>query len=131
MKKKGFQFFKIISSINQLRLPLKFVEKFGHELSNVALLKVNDGKNWSLELRKTNNEIAFHNNWLEFVEYYSISVGHLLVFKYYRNSNFRVAIFDMTCSEITYPKEVDNQDESEEEMLSKYLNFRCVWIQFI
>ncbi|KAL5714405.1 hypothetical protein ACHQM5_016371 [Ranunculus cassubicifolius] len=106
------------------RLPMKFVQKFGHELSNVALLKVNDGKNWSFDLRKANNEIVFHNNWLEFVEYYSISLGHLLVFKYDGNSSFDVAIFDMTCSEITYPEEVNNDEEPSgtEERTDEFLN---------
>ncbi|KAF9603495.1 hypothetical protein IFM89_036768 [Coptis chinensis] len=41
----------------------------------------------------------------KFVEYYSISTGHFLVFKYNGASDFRVLIFDMTACEISYPDE--------------------------
>ncbi|PIA56140.1 hypothetical protein AQUCO_00700471v1 [Aquilegia coerulea] len=113
--KKGFEFCKIIhSNIIQdqcLILPLKFIQKFGNDVSNAAILKVSDGKRWHVELRKTDSQIMFHNGWQEFVDYYSISTGHFLVFKYIGNSTFRVFIFDTTCSEIGYPNNVDNLKE--------------------
>ncbi|KAF5187982.1 B3 domain-containing transcription factor vrn1 [Thalictrum thalictroides] len=114
-KKKGFEFCKIIhSNIIQdqcLILPLKFVQNYGNDVSNAAVLKVPDGKRWHVELRKTDGQITFHNGWQELVEYYSISTGHFLVFRYNGNSTFRVIVFDATCSEIDYPNNVDNLQE--------------------
>ncbi|KAJ1400080.1 DNA-binding barrel domain superfamily [Sesbania bispinosa] len=54
-------------------------------------------------LKKCGKHILFCNKWEEFVEYYSISYGCHLVFKYKGNSKFNVLIFDATSVEIYYP----------------------------
>ncbi|XP_026378483.1 B3 domain-containing transcription factor VRN1-like [Papaver somniferum] len=84
-------------------LPKKFVNKFGTELGDVAFAVVPNGTIWRIELKKTKTMIWFENGWDKFMDYYSISVGHLLVFKYEGNSVFHVIIFDMSATEIEYP----------------------------
>ncbi|MCL7047321.1 hypothetical protein MKW94_015585, partial [Papaver nudicaule] len=55
---------------------------------------------WRVELKKTKTKIWFEKGWDEFMDYYSINVGHLLVFRYDGNSLFHVTIFDMSATEI-------------------------------
>ncbi|KAL5858075.1 hypothetical protein ACOSQ3_005533 [Xanthoceras sorbifolium] len=94
-------FFKVILADTlqdkKLRIPEKFVRKFGEELSDVAT------RVWHLRLTKDGNKFWFHVGWDDFVKYHSICVGYFLVFKYGRNSNFDVLIFDITACEIQYP----------------------------
>ena len=71
---------------------------FGDELSTSATLIVPSGGTWKVGLLKAEGSIWFCDGWEDFVEFYSISVGHLLVFRYERNSNFHVVIFDTTAT---------------------------------
>ncbi|KAG8637630.1 B3 domain-containing transcription factor VRN1 isoform X2 [Manihot esculenta] len=100
-------FYKLmIASILQdkkLRIPGKFVKKYGDELSSIATLTVPNGRIWLVELEKVDKKLWFHNGWHEFVEHYSIRVGYFLVFRYGGESNFNVYIFDLAVSEISYP----------------------------
>ncbi|GLT86316.1 hypothetical protein SLE2022_044610 [Rubroshorea leprosula] len=96
----------IVASILQekkLRIPHKLIKKYGDELASVAMLTVPSGRVWVVELRKANQKLWLDTGWQEFVEYYSICVGYLLVFKYEGNSCFAVQIFDLAASEIKYP----------------------------
>ncbi|KAK3195652.1 hypothetical protein Dsin_026962 [Dipteronia sinensis] len=100
-------FFKIIrhSTLQdkKLGIPKVFVKKFGNELSTVATITVPNGRVWKVELMKDGTNIWFHGGWHEFVEYHSISTGYFLLFRYEKNSNFHVFIFDMSACEIRYP----------------------------
>ncbi|XVF15647.1 hypothetical protein REPUB_Repub09cG0172500 [Reevesia pubescens] len=113
---KAPHFFKIVLENtlqdDKLGIPRKFVKKYGNAMSNQALLKVPSGKIWMVELSKCDGQIWFQKGWREFAEYYSLSRGHFLVFRYEGNCNFHVLIFDMSASEINYPytKADDNQD---------------------
>ncbi|TXG64425.1 hypothetical protein EZV62_011419 [Acer yangbiense] len=102
-----FHFFKVILPATleekKLRIPEKFVRKFGDELSDVAKLRVPNGRVWHVRLTKDGNKIWFHVGWNDFVKYHSICVGYFLVFKYGKNSNFDVLIFDVSACEIQYP----------------------------
>ncbi|KAI9181512.1 hypothetical protein LWI28_015737 [Acer negundo] len=102
-----FHFFKVILPATleekKLRIPEKFVRKFGDELSDVATLRVPNGQVWHVRLTKDGKKIWFHVGWHDFVKYHSICVGYFLVFKYGKNSNFDVLIFDMTACDIQYP----------------------------
>ncbi|KAH9697015.1 B3 domain-containing transcription factor VRN1 [Citrus sinensis] len=89
------------------RIPLKFVGQFGDELSSIAKLAVPDGRVWQVGLTKFGRKIWFDQGWQNFVESQSISAGYFLLFKYEKNSIFRVLIFDMTACEIDYPYEDD------------------------
>ncbi|KAK1576109.1 hypothetical protein Q3G72_011029 [Acer saccharum] len=100
-------FFKIIrhSTLQdkKLGIPKVFVKKFGNELSTVATITVPNGRVWKVVLTKDGTKIWFHSGWHEFVEYHSISTGYFLLFRYEKNSNFHVFIFDMSACEILYP----------------------------
>ncbi|KAK1558771.1 hypothetical protein Q3G72_006385 [Acer saccharum] len=102
-----FHFFKVMLPATleekKLMIPEKFVRKFGDELSDVASLRVPNGQVWHVRLTKDGKKIWFHVGWHDFVKYHSICVGYFLVFKYGKNSNFNVLIFDMTSCEIQYP----------------------------
>ncbi|KAJ6927137.1 hypothetical protein NC651_011264 [Populus alba x Populus x berolinensis] len=89
--------------LNSSKIPKKFVNKYGDELSSVATLTVPCGRICLVELQKVNGKLWFHNGWHEFVECYSIRVGYFLVFIYEGKSNFNVHMFDLTVSEIKNP----------------------------
>ncbi|KAJ0076994.1 hypothetical protein Patl1_35831 [Pistacia atlantica] len=84
------------------KIPQKIVTKFGDDLSSVATITVPNGRVWKFGVVKERGKVWFGNGWSEFVEYFSIGPGHLLVFQFKSNSNFHV-IFDMTAFEIEYP----------------------------
>ncbi|OVA05171.1 B3 DNA binding domain [Macleaya cordata] len=119
-EKKGSNFFRIIHSFiienRRLGLPRKFVRKFGKELSEVGVIIVS-GKMWHVELSKADGEISFQNGWQEIMDYYSIRIGHFLVFKYDGNSRFHVLIFDMSASEIEYPSHTEDFEEQNHERI--------------
>ncbi|RHN45637.1 putative transcription factor B3-Domain family [Medicago truncatula] len=84
-------------------MPRKFVEKYGEGLSNAIYLKTPNGAKWKLNLLKINGKIWFEKGWKEFAEHHSLAHGHLLLFKYLRNSRFLVRIFEKSALEINYP----------------------------
>ncbi|KAK2665189.1 hypothetical protein Ddye_003763 [Dipteronia dyeriana] len=88
----------------KLNLPENFVTKFGNELSAVAVLRVPNGRVWHVGLTKRGNKIWFQDGWHDFVEYHSICAGYFVFFRYEKNSNFHVLIFDITACEILYPR---------------------------
>ncbi|MBA0793824.1 hypothetical protein Gohar_018207, partial [Gossypium harknessii] len=76
------------SIVDGQRIPRKFVKNHGNGMSSPALLQVPSGEVWKVELTKSDGKICFENGWLEFANHYSLELGHLLVFRYDRNSNF-------------------------------------------
>ncbi|XP_045792849.1 putative B3 domain-containing protein Os03g0621600 [Trifolium pratense] len=104
---KPTHFFKIICDQNllegKLMMPRKFVQKYGEGLTKIIYLKTPNGAKWKLNLVKSDGKIWFEKGWKEFVEYHSLVHGHLIVFKYERNSHFEVQIFDKNACEIKYP----------------------------
>ncbi|TYI99747.1 hypothetical protein E1A91_A13G038900v1 [Gossypium mustelinum] len=78
--KKSCIFYKLmVASIlhdKKLKIPNKFVKKFGHELSSIATLSVPSGRLWLVELRKENKRVWLDCGWTVFVEYYSICSDH-------------------------------------------------------
>ncbi|KAK3420439.1 hypothetical protein EUGRSUZ_G01245 [Eucalyptus grandis] len=100
-------FFKIILSdtleSGKLGIPKSFLRRCGKDLSNSVLLQVPGGSTWTIELEKCNNDmVSLWKGWQDFMEYYSIGHGHLIVFKYIGNSTFGIIIFDKSTSEIDY-----------------------------
>ncbi|AES68278.2 B3 DNA-binding domain protein [Medicago truncatula] len=89
--------------LSLVQIPDEFITRFGNELDNVATITVPDGREWDMELKKCGGQVFFCNNWQHFAEYYSISYGCYLDFKYEGNSNFVVVIYDPTFVEISYP----------------------------
>ncbi|XP_031271395.1 B3 domain-containing transcription factor VRN1-like [Pistacia vera] len=104
-------FFKVILP-STLEAKMLFVTKFGDELSSVATITVPNGRVWKFGVVKDRGKIWFSNGWSECVEYYSISPGHLLVFRFKSKSNFHVVIFDMSAFEIEYPISDGEEPES-------------------
>ncbi|OVA02262.1 B3 DNA binding domain [Macleaya cordata] len=98
-------------------LPRNFVRKFEKELSDVAIVMVPCGTIWRVELRKAKGEIWFEKGWQEFMDYYSIGIGHFLIFRYDGNSHFHVIIFDMSACEIEYPCHTKDLEESNHERI--------------
>lgn len=98
------------------RIPESFVNRFRDELSALAKLSVPNGHVWQVGLTIDGENIWFQESWHDFVQYYSISIGYFLVFKYAKNSTFQVLIFDKTACEIQYPynaQEAVNDEQAE------------------
>ncbi|RHN45641.1 putative transcription factor B3-Domain family [Medicago truncatula] len=103
---KPIQFFKIILAQNllqgNLRMPRKFVEKYGKGLPKAICLKTPNGAKWRLNLVKSDGKIWFEKGWKQFAEHHSIGHGHLLLFRYEKTSKFEVQIFGKSALEIDY-----------------------------
>ncbi|KAL2905740.1 hypothetical protein RDABS01_004450 [Bienertia sinuspersici] len=100
-------FFKIILTprldLLQLGIPSKFMATHGNDISNVVYLNTPPGKVWKFELVTKNGKTLLQKGWPEFVKFYSLKHGHLLVFKYEGNSHFDMVICDKSATEIEYP----------------------------
>ncbi|KAF7803593.1 B3 domain-containing transcription factor VRN1-like isoform X2 [Senna tora] len=98
-------FFKIIlkSSLQSIRIPNKFTGRYGGGLPNPVFLKPPDGKEWRIYWTKHDNGFWLQNGWEEFASFYSLNMGHLVLFKYEGTSQFVVHIFDQSATEIEYP----------------------------
>ena len=84
-------------------MPEIFVQKFGDQLSPIVTVNGPNGQVWKLGLENENDTICFSDGWEKFLDHYSISLGHLLIFKYEGNSVFNVLeIFDATACKIGY-----------------------------
>ncbi|KAJ4822046.1 hypothetical protein Tsubulata_036776 [Turnera subulata] len=95
-------FFKFITDSTprdgKLGLPVKFVKRYGKEMSSAVQLKVPNGD----------------NGFRCFMEHYSLTCGSLLVFQYEGNYLFNVYIFDESATEIAYPLIKNKQDKVDE-----------------
>ncbi|XP_042974807.1 B3 domain-containing transcription factor VRN1-like isoform X2 [Carya illinoinensis] len=104
---KSPHFFKIIPPDSlrdgKLRIPTRFIRRYGESLSNLALIKLPNGAEWKLELAKCDGKVWLKKGWREFMEYSSLKQGHLLVFRYEGKSHFCVLLFDESATEIDYP----------------------------
>ncbi|PRQ50581.1 putative transcription factor B3-Domain family [Rosa chinensis] len=117
-------FFQIIledtSRDIKIRIPKKFVMKYGEDVSNSAFLKLPSGSEWEVELTRCNGKVWFERGWPEFSKFCSLDYGDFLVFRYEGNSIFQVCIFDRTATEIDYPitmpdmEKTDHEDEEDD-----------------
>ncbi|KAJ7950732.1 B3 domain-containing protein [Quillaja saponaria] len=116
---KLIQFFKIILDgalrDGKLRIPRKFLMKYGKGLSNSMLLKLPNGAEWRVNLTKHNGEVWIQDGWKEFADYYSLCHGYLVLFKCESSSCFHVHIFDFSAVEIDYPDPINNGSAEEAE----------------
>uniref|UniRef100_A0A2N9JCA9 TF-B3 domain-containing protein n=1 Tax=Fagus sylvatica TaxID=28930 RepID=A0A2N9JCA9_FAGSY len=103
---KAPHFFKIILADSlrdgKLKIPKKFIRKYGQGLSNQAFLKLPNGAQWKVELTEGDGEVWLQKGWLEFVKYNSVRQGNFMIFRYEGNSDFYVLIFDESATEIDY-----------------------------
>lgn len=91
------------------------MKKYGDKLSNPVLLKLPNGSEWPVELRRWDGKAWFDNGWPDFSEFYSLRCGHWLVFQYEGNSKFNVFIFDRSCTEIDYPQAMPQMDSADQD----------------
>ncbi|CAI8612447.1 unnamed protein product [Vicia faba] len=95
-------------------IPIKFVNKYGEGLPTAICLKTPNSLDWKINFVKIDGKIWFEKGWKEFEEYYSLSHGHLLVFRYEGTTHFEVRIFDKSTLEINYPLDrvqVNNEED--------------------
>ncbi|KAL3616461.1 hypothetical protein CASFOL_039851 [Castilleja foliolosa] len=108
-------FFKIIldPKSNRLKVPIHFIKKYGLALPNPVFLRAPRGPSFKVELIiNSDGETWLEKGWDKFRDYNSIDFGYFLVFKFDRNSSFRVLIFDKASPEIKYPSDANNHDET-------------------
>ncbi|KAH9695825.1 B3 domain-containing transcription factor VRN1 [Citrus sinensis] len=121
MLESPFHFFKVILPSpprdKKLMIPPLFAIKFGHELTNAATLTLPNGRQSQVSLKKDGRNVWFRDGWHEFVEIHSITPGYFLVFKYEKNSRFRVHIFDTTACEIKCPCMSEESENVKDEMV--------------
>ncbi|XP_026428235.1 B3 domain-containing transcription factor VRN1-like [Papaver somniferum] len=103
-------------------LPKEFTDKCGTELSDNAIIKVPNGGIWHIGLRNAEGVILFQSGWPEFMEFYSICVGHVLLFRYDGNSEFQLHIFGIDATEIEYPSHANENANNEVEMTSTHMD---------
>ncbi|KAI4330331.1 hypothetical protein MLD38_028629 [Melastoma candidum] len=102
-------FFKVIlhedlHKTHSLKVPTKFVRKYGTNLSNLVHLKLPNGDAWAVELQRDDHGgLSLRKGWADFIEYCCICLGYFLVFRYEGDSCFHVVVFDATACEIEYP----------------------------
>lgn len=101
-------FYKIIlpSIISdcKLRIPEDFAKAYEDELSSYATLVVPNGRVFRAKLEKSEEMLWFNKGWKDFADHLSIRCGFFIVFEYEGNSKFKVHVFDLTATEIQYPK---------------------------
>ncbi|BBH07841.1 hypothetical protein Prudu_019884 [Prunus dulcis] len=83
----------------------KFVMEYVDGLSNPVYLKLPSGSEWKIELRRWDGEGS--------PKFYSLDLGHWLVFGYEGNSKFRVCIFDGSCTDVYYPLTMPQMEETQ------------------
>ncbi|POO02675.1 B3 DNA binding domain containing protein, partial [Trema orientale] len=88
---------------NKLRIPPKFVRKYGENLTNSVFVKLPCGSKWKMDLMEQDNKIWFEKGWPDFAKHYALKRGSLLIFRYEGNSEFHAVIFDASTVEIDYP----------------------------
>ncbi|PRQ47791.1 putative transcription factor B3-Domain family [Rosa chinensis] len=120
------RFFKVIvdeTSSIKLKIPPKFVKKYGDYLSKSVRLKLPSGCQWEVEVTESDSEAWFEKGWQEFFKFYSLDSGHFLLFTYQGNSMFEVCIFDRTATETEYPIIIDDsyvEDDNSIEILNDF-----------
>ncbi|CAN0923154.1 B3 domain-containing protein At3g18960 [Linum grandiflorum] len=126
------RFFRIILQhaivAKKLMIPRKFISENGQQLlgCDAATLEVPTGDKWDVGLETDRRGFVWFcsHGWEEFTEFYSLDIGHFLLFQYKGHSaNFSVVICDRSAVEIDYPTlsraanvgravEIESEDDS-------------------
>ncbi|GAA0154964.1 hypothetical protein LIER_12801 [Lithospermum erythrorhizon] len=106
-------FFQIIINSTlqdgKLKIPNKFSNEHGNELSDSVTLAVPVGGCWDVAVKRDgDNTMWLHGGLLKFIEDNSIEIEYFLTFKYKGDSKFVVHIFDLTATEIVYTDKNDS-----------------------
>ncbi|KAL9665427.1 hypothetical protein QQ045_020847 [Rhodiola kirilowii] len=102
------KFYRIITAQvttrSKLRLPSKFVERYGENLPGFVYLQVPTGAKWRVEVKKKKDGVWFGKGWFRFAENLGVKYGHFLMFDYdVMHAVFHVVAIDMSAVEIEYP----------------------------
>uniref|UniRef100_A0A7N0UU68 TF-B3 domain-containing protein n=2 Tax=Kalanchoe fedtschenkoi TaxID=63787 RepID=A0A7N0UU68_KALFE len=116
------KFFRIITADittrSKLKLPRKFVKRYGANVPRNVRLQVPTRAEWRVEVKKNSDGVWLGKGWVKFAESLGIRYGHFLVFDYdVVHDVFHVLALDMSAVEIEYPT-VSSIDDNEEEDLS-------------
>ncbi|KAJ1266104.1 hypothetical protein BS78_08G125700 [Paspalum vaginatum] len=95
------RFFKIMVGDfqNRMIIPKEFAANFRGQISEQVKLEAPDGKTYTVQVTKEQNELVLRSGWAEFASAYELELGELLVFRTSENSHFKVRIFDKSCCE--------------------------------
>ncbi|KAK4347847.1 hypothetical protein RND71_034186 [Anisodus tanguticus] len=85
------------------RIPEDFASRYCKNMLNPVYLEVPSGEVWEVEVEHSQGQIWLDEGWQDFTDYYSISCGHFLMFRYNARSHFNVTIFDLSAAEIEHP----------------------------
>ncbi|XP_055803496.1 B3 domain-containing transcription factor VRN1-like [Solanum dulcamara] len=113
------QLFSIIVTKKEfMRIPVVFASKHCNDMLNPVFLEAPHGKAWEVEVENSEGQIWLAQGWKEFSNYYSISIGNFLIFRYNARAHFDVTIFDLSGAEIKYPIDdsMDISDHSTESL---------------
>ncbi|XP_021321796.1 B3 domain-containing protein LOC_Os12g40080-like [Sorghum bicolor] len=81
-------------------IPKKFVANIREKISEQVILKVPNGKTYTVEVaEEQQNELVLRSGWAEFASAYELELGDLLVFTNNGNSHLTVRIFDRSACE--------------------------------
>lgn len=86
-------------SSEQLKIPIKFIERLeGRTFGSVSLIGPS-GNTWHVDLIQQNDILFFHDGWSEFLRDHFIENGDTLVFRYDGTLQFTVQVFDQNACE--------------------------------
>ncbi|WMV55451.1 hypothetical protein MTR67_048836, partial [Solanum verrucosum] len=94
------------------RISVVFAERHCKDMLNHVFLQAPYGKAWKVEVEHSQGQIWLVKGWKEFSDYYAISIRQFLIFGYNARDHFDVTIFDMSTTEIEYPIEDIESDDS-------------------
>jgi len=91
---------KTPNSLIMQTIPKKFVANIREKISEQVILKVPNGKTYTVEVaEEQQNELVLRSGWAEFASAYELELGDLLVFTNNGNSHLTVRIFDRSACE--------------------------------
>ena len=76
------------------QIPKRIVNLCGDSLSSSVILELPCGLRWEVGLTKCHGKVWIDKGWTDFLKFYSLGHGDLIVFKYEGNSQLHVLIFD-------------------------------------
>ncbi|KAJ8544725.1 hypothetical protein K7X08_017308 [Anisodus acutangulus] len=85
------------------RIPEDFDTIYCKNMLNPVYLEVPSGEVWEVEVKHYQGQTWLAKGWKDFTDYYSISSGYFLIFRYNNRSHFNVTIFELSAAEIEYP----------------------------
>lgn len=83
------------------RIPPAFLKHVVHDLTKRATLKLKNSSNcsWTVKVSTTGRDVYLKDGWQKFLRDNSLGDSEFLQFRYVRNMNFIVTIFDKNCVE--------------------------------